>query len=330
MQEKSTAEQRFQILSLDGGGLKGLFTAAYLEEWEAYTGRSVTAAVDLIAGTSAGGIIALGLGAGYSANELVGFFLEHGEAIFPPDTCAWMGRLKQAVGSRYRAEPFETLLDNYFGDRKLGDSRVRLIVPAYHAESGIHLFKTSHHPRLRVDWRERMATVARATAAAPTFLPPLTLEPGLRLIDGGVWANNPVLIGITEAIGYLDCSPDRVAALRIGTTMEATPLKRYPKNPGGVGPKNLALFTEVMMRGQSQAASGGAFHLLGPGRFVEVNPMVALNDCRLDRLSRELVGLAKAEFRKSVSELGDKGFLGHQAKPFTPFHTNSEAIANER
>ena len=184
-----------------GAGLKGLFTAAYLAEWEAHTRRPVVEAMDLIAGTSAGGIIALGLGAGYRAQDLVRFFLEHGEAIFPPEQFETIGRARQAFGSRYSAKQLECVLDSYFGGRRLGDSCVRLVLPAYHAESGIHVFKTSHHPRLRMDWRQRMAVVASATSAAPTFLPPLVLDHGLRLVDGGVWANNPALVAVIEALG---------------------------------------------------------------------------------------------------------------------------------
>ena len=71
------------------------------------------------------------------------------------------------------------------------------------------------------------------------------------------------------------------------------------------------------MRGQSQAASGGVRQLLGPDRFVEVDPVVAPTDYRLDRLSEDLIGMAKANFRKTVSELGDKHFLEHRATVFS-------------
>lgn len=328
MQSLIDALPRFQILSLDGGGLKGLFTAAYLAEWEKHTGKPVVQAMDLIAGTSAGGIIALGLGAGYSAQELVDFFIEHGDAIFPPERIEAVGMVRQALGSRYSAEPLQSILDTYFADRRLGDSSVRLIVPAYHAESGIHLFKTSHHQRLRMDWREPMSMIARATGAAPTFLPPLVLDKGLSLIDGGVWANNPVQIAVTEALGYLGQKQENVAALRVSTTTEAQRKGRYPDDPGAVGLDTLSLFTEVMMRGQSQAASGGVWQLLGSERFVEIDSVVSPSDYRLDRLSADLVGMAKATFRKSVAELGDKGFLDHLAAPFTPHHTDTQEMVN--
>ncbi len=309
---------RFQVLSLDGGGLKGLFTACFLAEWEQRAGRPVSAAFDLIAGTSTGGIIALALGAGFPAARIVEFYRKHGPSIFPEEPLEAFGLARQAVGSRYRPEPLEYVLDEYFGSRLLGDSSTRLVIPAYHAEQGIYIFKTAHHQRLLVDCNERMAVVARATAAAPTYLPPLELEPGLRLIDGGMWANNPVQIAVNEALGYLAVPQPRIAALRVGTTREVSSAKDYPRDPGGVGLKQVSLFVNLMMRGQSQAASGGVRHILGSERFIEVDPLVARNDYRLDRLSDALRGLARAEFRRTASELQERGFLSHVAPPFTP------------
>ena len=177
---------------------------------------------------------------------------------------------------------------------------------------------------MRLDYRERMANVARATCAAPTYLSPLELENGLRLIDGGVWANNPVLLAVIEAMGYLEQPQQHVAALRIGTTRETRSSGDYPRNPGGVGLRKVPLFTDIMMRGQMLSATGGTLHLLGHERFLDVNPIVPAKLHRLDRLSPELLGLAKTEFRNTSSDLGDKGFLDHQAATFNPFHKNDE------
>lgn len=320
MQEssRSTRNQRFQILSLDGGGLKGLFTACFLAEWEKQVGRPVTSSFDLMAGTSTGGIIALALGAGFPAAQIVEFYREHGPAIFPAEAFEAVGLARQAVGSRYKPEPLEAVLDEYFGSRLLGESSTRLVIPAYHAERGIYIFKTAHHPRLLIDCNEQMAVVARATGAAPTYLPPLELERGLRLIDGGVWANNPVQIAVNEALGYLAVPQHRIAAVRIGTTTEVSSPTDYPRDPGGLGPKQVSLFVNLMMRGQSQAASGGARHILGPERYFEIDPIVSRDAYRLDRLSEHLCGLARAEFRRTVSELHERGFIAHIATPFTP------------
>ncbi|MBF2760719.1 MAG: patatin-like phospholipase family protein [Ectothiorhodospiraceae bacterium AqS1] len=306
------------MLSLDGGGLKGLFTARFLAEWEKHVKRPVTSSFDLIAGTSTGGIIALALGAGFPASQIVEFYTRHGPAIFPASVPKLVKVMRCLRGSRYRPEPLESALDKYFGERLLGESSTRLIIPAYHAERGIHIFKTAHHSRLLIDSNERMAIIARATAAAPTYLPPLEIERGLRLIDGGVWANNPVQIAVNEALGYLNVPQHQIAVVRISTTTEVASPTDYPRTPCLLSPKQVLLFIDLVMRGQSQAASGGVRQILGPERYFEIDPLVPKNAHQLDRLSEDLNGLARTEFRKTVSDLDERGFLHHIAQPFTP------------
>lgn len=318
-------ENRFQVLSLDGGGLKGIFTASFLAEWERTTGRPAHESFDLIAGTSTGGIIALALGLGYPASDILQFYLDNGEVIFPPETFRSVGDARQAIGSRYKPDALETKLSEFFGEARLGDSYTRLVIPAYHADLGdIYIFKTSHHERLRVDYRNRVIDVARATCAAPTYFPPASLEDGLRLIDGGVWANNPVQLAVVEAMGYLERPQSDIAALRVGTTWEVRSSADYPDDPGGVGLRKVPFFTDIMMRGQMLSASGGVLHLLGDERYVDVNPTVPTGRYQLDRLSNDLVGLGQSEFRKMASDLGDKNFFNHKAAPFIPIHCNDE------
>lgn len=324
-------QKRFQILALDGGGLKGIFTAAYLAEFERQTGRPIADSFDLIAGTSTGGIIALALGLRRPAQEVLAFYRDHGDVILPVEHLELVGEARQAIRSRYDPQALESCLSTFFGTATLGDSQARLLIPAYHADRGdIYLFKTAHHPRLRVDYKERMTDVARATGAAPTYLPPKALDDGLRLIDGGVWANNPVLLAVTEAMGYLERPQHQIAALRIGTTWEARSSTDYPTDPGGVGLRKVPFFTDLMMRGQMLSASGATLHLLGKERFVDVNPVVPPERYRLDRLSKDLIGLAKSEFRKNVSDLGDRSFLGHCAAPFHPVYSDKDSNRGSR
>src|SRR6266404_5107810 len=115
---------RFQILSLDGGGLKGLFQTSFLAGWEEAKGRRVTEYFDLITGTSTGGIIALGLGMGFTAKELLNFYVREASAIFPPSA---LSRLKHYVSVKYEAAGLEAALNRHFGTHRLGDSRVPLI-----------------------------------------------------------------------------------------------------------------------------------------------------------------------------------------------------------
>lgn len=303
---------RFQILSLDGGGLKGLFSAAFLAQWEQQLGGPILDYFDLIAGTSTGGIISLALAAGFTASDILRFYIENAEEIFPPK--AW-SEAKHWFDVKHSSDGLKDVLGKLLKDRPLGSSRCRLVIPAFEPKfKGIHLFKTAHHRRLMTDYKVPMVDVALATSAAPTYLEPLIRDSGLELLDGGLWANNPVMIAVSEALGYLEQAQSRIAALRIGTTQDLKSLSQI-KTKGGKLPMAGPII-EFMMKGQSQSASGMARHVLGGSRYHEINPVVAAGDFKMDKLNTQLLALADAEWRHNSSELADKGFFSHKAQPF--------------
>jgi len=318
LEQNNTGNRRFQILSLDGGGLKGLFAVSFLAAWEESEQRSVTEYFDLIAGTSTGGIIALALGLGYTAKEILEFYLKEASNIFPPSALAG---IRHWVSTKYEAEGLEKSLQEYFGERKLGQSRVPLIVPAYYPKAGgLYIFKTPHHPRLRNDYRELVRDVARATSAAPTYFPAYRGDSGIELVDGGVWANNPVMLAVTEAMGYLAVPQEQVYALRVGTTTTTVSVRSISDEGGKTGMVKAVL--DYMMRGQEQSASTMALHLLGDQRYHEVNIAAAVGDFELDRLSEDLIGLGRNQWRFHSSNLADKNFLNHTPKEYKPCYAN--------
>ena len=113
-------------------------------------------------------------------------------------------------------------------------SSLPLVVPTYNlAENDVYLFKTPHHPRRKRDWRVPMWEVAMATSAAPTFFPAYRLSgDGVRLIDGGVWANNPAMVGLTEAVSLFERRLCDVRVLSVGTTSGAQARPRRLDNAG--------------------------------------------------------------------------------------------------
>src|SRR5206468_3108582 len=114
------------------------------------------------------------------------------------------GAWGQAEVSAYTSEPLRAALEEKFGDRRLGESRSRLVIPSVNLETGeVYIYKTAHHPRFERDYRERVVDVGLATAAAPTYFPTHRSAAGLPLIDGGMWANNPTGLATVEAIGVL-------------------------------------------------------------------------------------------------------------------------------
>ncbi len=217
----------FRILSLDGGGIRGAYTAAVLARWEEATGKRIVDHFDLIAGTSTGGLIAIGLGLGLSAQQLLSFYRDRGPMIFPTVSKAdrlWH-QLRHWFVSKFDIETLRTqireVLENAPSWKSLDDSQCRLLIPSYNATgNSLECFVTSHRPGVRSSARNPIEA-AVATAAAPTYFDPLTVTRlGLKMdhLDGGVWANHPGPAAIAEAVQYLGVSIDQIQMLSLGTT----------------------------------------------------------------------------------------------------------------
>ena len=206
-----------RILSIDGGGIKGVFPAAFLAALEDSIGDSIANYFDLIVGTSTGGIIALALGLGLSAQEVLAFYEELGPRIFRKYSI--LSPLRHLLFAKYDGLSLQAAISEKFGSRRLGESRNRLVIPALNLDTGeAYLYKTAHHPRLERDYKESAITVAMATSAAPTFFPSHQTTTGTALIDGGMWANNPTAIGVIEAVAMLGWEPKSLQILSLGCT----------------------------------------------------------------------------------------------------------------
>src|SRR5437867_798455 len=123
-----------RILSIDGGGIKGVLPAAFLAAIEETIGRPIAEYFDLIAGTSTGGIIALGLGLGMSAGDIMHFYEELGPTVFGGNRL-WR-TVRRAGLSAYTSAPLRVALEAKFGDRRLGESLNRLVIPSVNLETG--------------------------------------------------------------------------------------------------------------------------------------------------------------------------------------------------
>ena len=184
---------------------------------------------DLFVGTSTGGLIALGLASGMSGAELVDLYERLAPMIFPRSCPRRMLRYgRWMIAARYSHVPLESALKDQFGTTTLGDIRAagRLVaVPAFNwSTRQVRVFKTDHHADLTTDSKIRLADVARATSAAPTYFPPAELprygDDGVieQYVDGGLFANNPALVAYVEAIHYLGTAPADLRLLSIGAS----------------------------------------------------------------------------------------------------------------
>lgn len=313
--------ERFQILSLDGGGIKGLFSAAILAAIEEDINIKVVDHFDLLTGTSSGGIIALGLGLGMSPREIVEFYLSEGHKIFP----GFLGikGFQHWLFRKFSQKPLMESLQECFGDKRLGESRKRLVIPSYNlGEDDVYLFRTPHHERLRRDHKVPVWKVALATSAAPTFFPCCKHIDSLRLIDGGVWANNPTMVALVEAISTLRVPLQAIRVLSLGTSDEINHRERR-LNSGGIIAWALGnVAVDVILKGQSIAAHNQAALLLGQENVVRVNPKVTKNEFSLDGVTKveDLIGKASHHSR-TFMPIFQKMFKPHCAAPYSPVYS---------
>ena len=221
-----TETRPFRILAIDGGGMKGVFACSYLHALEEHFSKKLVTHFDMIAGTSTGGIIALGIAAGKTAGQLGSFYREHGPDIFPDPRSLRLPIVKQLKalldnwtrlnkGYWYQAEPLRKALASVLADEcgtplLMNSAATRLIIPAVNAQSAFPRVFKAHRGEPQVKHLDRdmdipMIDVALATAAAPWYLPIAKVsEAGMPFtyIDGGLWANNPAVVAITEALTY--------------------------------------------------------------------------------------------------------------------------------
>jgi len=292
----------FRILCLDGGGIKGVFTAAALSRIEEQTQKKIIDYFDLICGTSTGGILAIGLGMGLSANELLAFYRERGPIIFPATGlfARTAGTLRQLFyGPKLSYDTLKQELANVIANRKFGEARCRLIIPSYDAVAGrIYIFKTAHHEEFINDIETPAIEVALATSAAPTYFSAATVEKDGRFVDGGIWANCPVMSALTEAVSFLNIPLSQIDILSIGTT--STPFSIASKDSASALKWNKGL-VDLMFEAQTEANLAQASLLLS-GRLHRLNFTSTPDRFSLDNASEkaisDLTNLGRAEAQK--------------------------------
>ena len=136
---------------------------------------------------------------------------------------------------KYNPEPLRDAIESVVGSRPLREACCGLVIPAIDVNSGnIRLFKTDHHADTQFDTREVSAVdAALATSAAPTYFPAHEINDRGTFIDGGLWANCPAMVGLTEAVAYLGYNLDEVRLLSVSTTSVPYHLSRA-KRVGGI------------------------------------------------------------------------------------------------
>lgn len=211
-----TDTQYFKILTIDGGGILGIYPASLMRCIEEKIDGKIFEFFDLIVGNSTGGLIALSLALGKSTKEIESIYLNHGKDIFKRNLFGICGICKPVFSNR----KLISIVKEFLGDSLISDCKTRICIPASDVTNQKPVvFKTSHSDQYFVDKNIEAWKIAISTSAAPTFFPAYELEDDMRkgiFVDGGIWANNPALIGFAEA-QKLGEKSENIKLLSIGT-----------------------------------------------------------------------------------------------------------------
>lgn len=317
-----------RILCIDGGGILGIFPAAFLAALEEHVEHPIGRYFDLIAGTSTGGIIATGLALGMSAKQILEFYERDGPEIFADKgspVARWISRrlrlFRQLAVAKHGSDRLCAALKGALGDKKIGEASTRLILPAWNPEAQrVYIYKTAHHPRLAFDYKVSAVDAVMATASAPTYFRQHISKDDVGLVDGGVWANNPIAVATVEAIAVLGWPADTLNILSLGCLDE---IYTIPRN-AGLGTLNLKLI-KLFMDGQKHGAMGMAKLLTGHEHEREaiyrVDHTVDMGRFSLDDTSKigQLKGIGHSCARERLPKMKEV-FLTEPVEAFEPCH----------
>jgi patatin-like phospholipase/acyl hydrolase len=312
-----------RVLSIDGGGIRGVIPAAVLTEIERRTGRTVSELFDLVAGTSTGGIIALALTAPgehgaprWRASDLLELYRREGEHIFSRSVWQRITSAEGVLDEKYPADGLEAALSKYFGDARLRDALTPVLVTAYELERRKPFFFRSRRAAADPVYDFPMREAARATSAAPTYFEPPQLvneADGERyaLVDGGVFANNPSMCAYAEIL-----SEDRradVLVVSLGTGQLNRPIHYADAKDWGLLGWARQIFN-VVLDGVSDTTDYELEQLLGPERHARLQiELIGASDdlddaspqniANLETKARELIAANDAQIDQVCSAL---------------------------
>jgi patatin-like phospholipase/acyl hydrolase len=289
-----------KVLSIDGGGIRGLIPALVLAEIERRTHKRVADLFDLIAGTSTGGILACALTRPgpdgrplYTAEELTGLYVTEGPKIFHHSLLHTIESVGGVFDEKYDNTGLRAALHHYLGDAKLSETLIPVFVTAYDIEQRRAFFFRTHG-----DHDHRLADVALATASAPTYFEPAQVD-GFALIDGGVFASNPSLCAYVDLL-KAGTAPDLRVLCSLGTGEQIHSFAYEDARGWGLIEWAHPVI-DVMLSSQAETVGFGMEHLLGE-RYVRLNrPLTIARDAMDDASPRHLADL-REEARQLISE----------------------------
>ncbi len=310
-----------RILSIDGGGVRGLIPSLILSKLEQLTGQPICELFDLIAGTSTGGILALGLAMpgpegspAHSAADLVSIYEKESARIFSRPLGYRLRSLGSLADQKYPAAGIESVLREYFQDARLKDSLTHVLIPAYEIERHFPFFFKSTNARQNPAYDFAIRDVARATSAAPTYFEPHRIASAtdyFALIDGGVYANNPAGCALVECLSTFPHTEDFVV-VSLGTGSRSDSISYRKSKSWGLAQWAKPILN-IVLDGVSATVDYQLKQLLPSNRYFRFQPNLEPGCYAMDnadpgnirrlRITAETLIREKAEDLKILKEL---------------------------
>lgn len=303
-----------RVLSIDGGGIRGIIPAMLIAEIERRADRPASQLFDLIAGTSTGGIVAMGLVTpgpdgkpAWKASDGVAIYEELGPKIFSKSKRDLVHSLGGVLHERYHDLGLRQILDDNFGSLRLTDALTHVLVATYEiSRSETYLFSSRlaledpHHDFL-------MSDAVRATTAAPTFFEPhLVTDPGGRthvFIDGSVFANSPGMVAFGEIEREHFGSDVVVASVGAGgltRRFDYAEVKEW-------GAAHWARpMLEIVLDGAAETAERVMGELLGPERYFRFQQELTEASFALDNVKPANLQALKREGERLIARSGER------------------------
>lgn len=293
----------YKILSFDGGGIRGLGTALLIQNLDQKYG--IVEKADGYAGTSTGGLIALGLASAKKIDDIVNIYEKRGEEIFQQNT-RWFvekedgeqnildpdGELFSGPGfssCQYTNDGLKKIAVELLGDKTLQDSEKLLIVNSARLWNGVSWIPCTLSSKNEKYKNIKMVDAALATSAAPTYFPPYQIETLGYFADGGTFANNPSITAISEAMSTTDITDIQdVRLLSLGTGKIPEGIEPKAFGSGGRNPLRWGVTTWMW---PTQWRYGGA--------TVPATPLLNLTfDCTSQVASIQAKQILKGNYRR--------------------------------
>lgn len=294
----------FRILSLNGGGVRGLFQAVVLKNIQRIIDEPIYNFFDLISGTSTGAIIALALSIGIDIDRIIELYLNKSKEIFKPKNLAIFRQ-----GGRYKSSVLKNELLKLFENNQLRDVKTKVLVTSSCLDNFTHRVFSSFHKDNISDKELLLADIAMASSAAPTYFDPVKPNGQERsYLDGGLWANSPSLISVIWAHRFLHIPLENIRLLSIGTgTFPKGLFIESFKSNHILSFATIRSIFEIMFSSQESSADFHAKELIGSSNFFKINCIldekISLDDS--EKAKNRLPALAEMAINDNLNKLID-------------------------